>query len=594
VVVSGRHHNAKHPPVKENTMAKRRPFQPLPDTVWHTSGRVKNSALQTIRQRLQQGPFQHWREYTPEDHAWWGFDAAWSTEDGDRIRARLELQPDTTVVDLLGLNKQKVDTGAVAVEVAWTLTAEADSPWRLNWQSPMAMFGDARPYEWVSGRMPLVDYGLINGASPEQMRDAFSSFSAACWYITVITHDKRPKDEVDTNSEPTLIEQLPPSLQGRVVEIRVFGDQDQVVNANGVLPDSKLRLRWGGALILPTSPRQEEWAWADYSIRRPSGGDMEQLLKETAEAVTRYAALQPNYGSVARWCVEDLRERWVLPEIEVAPKRVLEEKDQAVERVCELEQVLAETKDLLHSEREAAELIRKAKDEYGRELRELRAHPLAQQAEEAEKQAEEAWALSELSDAEVERLTGEVAWLRRQLAQVPGRSYGEPVPETAKGPESWQELLELSSELLEHVQVLDSVRAPLQKLYGRASSASWLRRTWSTLEALEAYVVAKKEHGPQVLSNFATYLEWPQATDLIPRTWFRPSEVSLDRRGGDWRRTRLFEVPGLGEMFMGAHVRIGQGGTGAPRLHFYDDTCGTTAKIHVGYIGPHLPNWKGR
>lgn len=578
-------------------MAKRRPFQPQPDTVWHTSGRVKTSgALQAIRQRLQQEPFQRWREYTPDDDPnwWWGFDAAWCTEDGDRVKARLELQPDTTAVSILKLNKEMLDTKDMAIELAWRLTAEADSPWCLDWQSPMAMFGDVRAYDWVTGRMPLVDYSFSKETPLGHYEGAFSSLSAASWCITVVTHDKRPIDTVAPEAEPVLSSYLPPSLRGRVVEMRVFGDQDQIINGHKVLPDSRLRLKWGGALILPTCPRQEEWAWADYAIRRPSGGDMEQLLKETAETVTRYAALQPHYGSVARWCVDDLRKRWVLPEIEVAPKRILQEKDQAVERMGELEQVLAETKELLARERETAHLIREAKYRVEGELRELRAHPLAQQAKEAAQQAQEACSLSELSDAEVERLTGEVAWLRRQLAQVPGRSYGEPVPEPSKGPESWQELLELVPELLEHVRVLDSVRAPLQKLQGHASSSSWLRRTWSTLEALEAYVVAKKETGSQVLPHFATYLEWPQATDLIPRTWFRPSEVSLDRRGGDWRRTRLFEVPGLGEMFMGAHVRIGQGGIGAPRLHFFDDTCGPTEKIHVGYIGPHLPNWKGR
>jgi hypothetical protein len=133
------------------------------------------------------------------------------------------------------------------------------------------------------------------------------------------------------------------------------------------------------------------------------------------------------------------------------------------------------------------------------------------------------------------------------------------------------------------------------KLQGHTSSASWLRRTWDTLEALDAYVEAKKEHGPHVLPHFATYLEWPQATVLIPRTWFRPSEVSLERTGSSSKATRMFDVPGLGEVFMGQHVRIGQGSGGlAPRLHFGDDTCGPTGKVHVGYIGPHLPNWKGR
>jgi hypothetical protein len=577
---------------------KRKSLQPWPETVWHTSGRVKNSSsLRAIRQRLQQEPFQHWREFTPSDDPkwWWGFDAAWRTWDGDRIKARLELQPDLTAAALLRLSKKKLDTSDVNIEMCWRLTAEADSPWNLDWQSPMIMFGDVRPYDWVSGRMPLVDYTFTKGVDLPDYSKMFSAMSAASWYITVITHDKRPISAVVHETEPTLGTYLPPSLRGRVVEVRVFGDQDRLVNTPTVLPESRLQLSRGGALILPTSPRQEEWGWADYRVRRPSGGNMEQLLKETAEAVTRYAALRPHYGSAARWCVKDLRETWVLPEITVAPKRILLEKDQAVERTRELERQLADLQGVLDDERKMAQQVRASRDDAESRLQELRAQPLAQQAKEAERQAQEAQALSELSDAEVERLTGEVGWLRRQLAQVPGRAYGEPVPEPSRGPESWQELLELAPELLEHVQVLDSVRAPLQKLYGHASSTSWLRRTWNTMEALNAYVAAKKEHGTHVLPHFATYLEWPQATDLIPRTWFRPSEVSLERTGSDWKRTRLFEVPGLGEVFMGLHVRIGQGSGGpAPRMHFYDDTCGPTEKVHVGYIGPHLPNWKGR
>ena len=37
-----------------------------------------------------------------------------------------------------------------------------------------------------------------------------------------------------------------------------------------------------------------------------------------------------------------------------------------------------------------------------------------------------------------------------------------------------------------------------------------------------------------------------------------------------------------------AHIRISQGES-SPRLHFLDDTRDKTGKIHIGYIGPHLP-----
>ena len=43
-------------------------------------------------------------------------------------------------------------------------------------------------------------------------------------------------------------------------------------------------------------------------------------------------------------------------------------------------------------------------------------------------------------------------------------------------------------------------------------------------------------------------------------------------------------------MYMGAHVKLTNGGSIALRLHFHDDTAqGKTGKIYIGYIGEHLP-----
>ncbi|GAA1636990.1 hypothetical protein [Actinoplanes couchii] len=38
-----------------------------------------------------------------------------------------------------------------------------------------------------------------------------------------------------------------------------------------------------------------------------------------------------------------------------------------------------------------------------------------------------------------------------------------------------------------------------------------------------------------------------------------------------------------------AHLKIQQGGSPCPRIHFHDDSGGTTGRIHVGYVGDHLP-----
>jgi hypothetical protein len=48
---------------------------------------------------------------------------------------------------------------------------------------------------------------------------------------------------------------------------------------------------------------------------------------------------------------------------------------------------------------------------------------------------------------------------------------------------------------------------------------------------------------------------------------------------------------GMTEMF--SHLKISEGGGPlAPRIYFYDDTKGSTGKVHVGYFGPHrnMPN----
>ena len=59
-------------------------------------------------------------------------------------------------------------------------------------------------------------------------------------------------------------------------------------------------------------------------------------------------------------------------------------------------------------------------------------------------------------------------------------------------------------------------------------------------------------------------------------------------------KLRRFRVPSAisatGSAMMWAHVKIGNSGQTAPRLHYFDDTSGPTGAVIVGYIGPHLRN----
>jgi hypothetical protein len=587
---------------KESTMAKRRSLQPWPETVWHSSGRVgRSSSLRVIRQHLQScvddGSVAHLRDFKPDGEDWWfGFDAAWRTDDGDRIKARLQLAPDMTFVRRRKLSRADLETQDVDVDLYWSLTAEADRPWNLNWPSPLGMFGDQRTYDWVTGKMPLRDYSGFNAEAlqPAFVRQSFEELSTCPWYITVITHDRTPLHQAATCKEDSLAKMVPPSLQGRVLEFRFFGDQDQVVNTEGVLPESRLRLKWGGSLILPTRPRHDEWALADCIIRRPPGADMEQMLKETAEAVTRYAELRPHYCDRARSGVENLRTSWVLPEIELAPKRVLLEKQQAVEEVERLGRVIESLRAVLAAERRHGQELLQAKEQAEEGLKELLESPLVQGASEARQQAEAALQLVEEADDLTERLTAEVGYLRRQLALVPGRSYDEPVPEPQDGPKSWAELLALAPELLPGIRILADVAEPLDKLDRHPKTKTWLRRTWTALEAFQAYTEAKKSQGAEVLPHMLAYLRWELAEVVFPESWYAAGEAAVLRRDPKYAAMRTFAVPELGPVFMGEHVRVGGNRPPAPRMHVYDDTTGPTGQILVGYIGPHLPNGSPR
>jgi hypothetical protein len=578
-------------------MAKRKQLLPWPDEVWHASGRVRHTtALDAIRDGIDDGidsgAIAQGRAFFPEgEHWWWGVDAAWQTKDGDRISARLLLAPDLFIAEREGLRRHSPDVAAIDMDLSWTLTAEADRPWQLGWKSPVdVMFGGLTTFDWVSGQLYLMEESSEVSLNAERLAQQFEELSACPWYIPVVTHDKRPMEEATQRPGLALAELVPPSLRGRVVEYRVYGDQDQIVNADGVLPESRLRLKWGGALILPPKPRHDEWPMADCIVRRPPGGTFDQLLKETANVVAQYASLSPHFCDRARAGVENLRKTWVLSEIPMASKRVLEEKRQAEERVGELEHELAELRATVEGERAASQRAESARAAAEARLQELDRHPLTEQARQFRAYAEEAWSAQETAEVEVERLTGEVGWLRRQLAQVPGRAYAEPVPERPGGPDSWLELFELAAELLPRVRILESAREGVKPLRGNAAEKTWLRRTWEALEAYQAYAEAASEHGTDVLPHMQAYLRWQQATVVFPESWYASKDTVVLRREAKYAAMRTFTVPDVGPVMMGEHVRVGTGRPPSPRMHVWDDVRGETGLVHVGYIGPHLPN----
>ena len=195
---------------------------------------------------------------------------------------------------------------------------------------------------------------------------------------------------------------------------------------------------------------------------------------------------------------------------------------------------------------------------------------------------------------------GELGRARSQLAD-----YAERINEaehrtvqalmhTAAGPapakvSSVQQALDYARSNLHALSIPDEVAKPavatLDKSNKRASRG---RKVMEALTALHAYAIdparggdfkhwcAQGEHaGVQISANQVAMSESQnvQQRNVMEAQRSFPVDPTLDLSGC---RVML------------AHIRIAQGES-APRLHFLDDTRGKTGKIHIGYIGPHLP-----
>ncbi|MFD8598549.1 hypothetical protein ACFV1L_26445 [Kitasatospora sp. NPDC059646] len=128
-------------------------------------------------------------------------------------------------------------------------------------------------------------------------------------------------------------------------------------------------------------------------------------------------------------------------------------------------------------------------------------------------------------------------------------------------------------------------------LDGQADGPGWARLTWDGLTALQEYADAavRGEAG----GDFKQWCEHtpPGCHRFPPRKAVRGESRTVASHG-KWKRQRMLPVPAVVDSscraFMGAHLRIGGGGT-APRVHYLDD-CSGSGRIYVGYIGLHLTN----
>lgn len=157
---------------------------------------------------------------------------------------------------------------------------------------------------------------------------------------------------------------------------------------------------------------------------------------------------------------------------------------------------------------------------------------------------------------------------------------------------SFDDVLEKGSHRLTNLIIGDTDEG-VAALDEYPQASAWAKKAWRSLLSLDAYAEAKARGWNGDFQTWCIEPETPSSSS-VPSNWVALAESSSVDNNPKYRNARIFPVPTTvdeeGQVYMPAHIKIVEGGRPAPRVHFYDDTSGVTKKIHIGHIGPHLPN----
>jgi hypothetical protein len=173
---------------------------------------------------------------------------------------------------------------------------------------------------------------------------------------------------------------------------------------------------------------------------------------------------------------------------------------------------------------------------------------------------------------QLDRLRGHVRYLQGELASHDRSAAYAALADDPFVPEWCAEVVAEARARLDYLKIDQSVDAHAASLDEHVNS-SWARRGWSALLALNDYAKAKADG---FRGDFFMYCE--SADDgaaKIPTRWIGRHEsknTKANRAFSDLRRLPVDQrVESSGRIFMEEHIKIEQGGTPAPRIHFYDD-----------------------
>lgn len=222
-------------------------------------------------------------------------------------------------------------------------------------------------------------------------------------------------------------------------------------------------------------------------------------------------------------------------------------------------------------------------------------------ATELEKRVKELEALLENAYEEQDAALGQLDSTQSQLRylQKAYKELGEVAIVEAEDddewfPESSVDALVAARESLPFL-VIGAVDDTCGTLDGQQKRTIWAKKIWSSLRALNDYCRAKTEG--RFSGDISMYRDNPPEGAIPLLAEYAPTESKSTTDDSTLVAARTFKVPTevdpSGKSYMQQHVKIDKGGALAPRIHLHDDSGGSTERIYIGYVGPHLPTAGG-
>ncbi|GAA1978400.1 hypothetical protein [Kitasatospora viridis] len=505
---------------------------------------------------------------------------------------------------------------------AWTIVAYApgEPTWQSHWLSPAVRLmpenknvGWDRAHGGLGGRMLKINRLTKSSfGNTKSLQVQLQELGRYADTTTVFVHDD---DLVKATNAKALVEDFTPSMHGNTVLWTVSGPEYDQLN-EALAHQYDMRLHPGGAFILPTlreglRSSNVMFTHDDVVSGRAARGlqvyhqmpcDMTQWVENNVRNTVGIAeTIEEHEEERSGFMLGDLVELFgSLTRVDVGPEGITVQEvtgPSPQEEIAMLaegrEEILGELNGTLEELEDTKIQLTAARAE----VEELRARPdtaaLRQVAVAAVRDRDAANQRVVELEAEGDDQVREIAFLRRKLADLQKAPFDEAVPAARPVAASWDEFLEMGHELLEYVVLGDRVPDSIAEL-DSPHSALWINRAWGALEMLESYGQARATAGSDrpELSSIYQYLRWPGALNPISASAFVPDESAAVKARDEWFNARVFPVPRSAHpserAYMGAHIRLGAQ-VPYPRLHLFDSTR-ADGKIHIGYIGPHLPN----